>query len=188
MARAIDNRAVTVGSLFLLCAFAACNKRDEPAPAASVSTGASQVAAASAAIAQAGSRCERSLPPLQRQPRARRAAAPSASAAAPTPVLGEVKRFSDKETAASGATKVALADSKVFDEPDVTKPSVASLPKDLLVTRMAALGSDWVLVEFPPASAASRRGGWKPSHWSAEPAPARSRRPARALRRARSPP
>jgi hypothetical protein len=64
-------------------------------------------------------------------------------------VLGEVKRFSDKEKAASGSTKVALDQSKVYDEPDASKPSVASLPKDLVVTRLATLGADWVLVEFP---------------------------------------
>lgn len=145
MARAIDKWTLTTSSLLLLCAFAACKKRDDPAPAATVSTSSAQ-AAASAALAQAAAAASA----------AQAAAAASASATAPVtsaapsaPVLGEVNRFTDKEKTATGSTKVAIDQSKVYDEPDATKPSVASLPKDLLVTRMAALGADWVLVEFP---------------------------------------
>jgi len=144
MARAIDKWTLTTSSLLLLCAFAACKKRDEPAPAATVSTSSAQ-AAASAALAQAAAAASAA----QAAAAGATATAPATSAAPAAPVLGEVKRFTDKEKTATGSTKVALDQSKVYDEPDATKPSVASLPKDLLVTRMATLGTDWVLVEFP---------------------------------------
>ena len=147
MARAIDKWALTAGSLLLLCTFAACKKRDEPAPAAVVSSTAEQAAAASAAVAQAAAAA--SAAQAAAAASASAAAAPVASVAPAAPVLGDVKRFPDKEKAASGSTKVLLAESKVYDEPDATKPSVASLPKDLAVTRLSALGTDWVLVEFP---------------------------------------
>jgi len=146
MARAIDKWALTAGSILLLCAPGACKKRDEPAPAAVVSSAAEQAAAASAAVAQAAAAASAAQAAAAV---ASASAAPIASAAPAAPALGDVKRFPDKEKAASGSTKVLLAESKVYDEPDATKPSVASLPKDLAVTRLAALGADWVLVEFP---------------------------------------
>jgi hypothetical protein len=157
MARAIDKWARTVGSLLFICAALACKKRDEPAPAATVSASVEQAAAAvSAAVAQAAAAASA----------AQAAAAASAAAAAPVasvapsaPVLGEAKRFPDKEKAVSGSTKVSLADSKIFSEPDTTTPSLASLPKDLVVTRLATLGAEWVLVEFP-AGVGKVAPGW----------------------------
>ena len=150
MARAVDTRVLMAGSLLLLCAFGACKKRDEePAPAASVSTSAEQAAAASAAVAQAAAAASAAQAAAVAAAASASAAAPVGSGAAATPVLGEVKRFSDKEKPASGSTKILLEGSKIFDEPDTTKTSVASLPKDLAVTRLAALGNDWVLIEFP---------------------------------------
>jgi hypothetical protein len=149
MPRAIDKRALTTGYLILLCALSACKKRDEPAPAAALSASDAQRAAASAAIAQAAAAASAAQAAAVAAAASASAAAPPTSATAAPPLLGEVKRFSDKEKSASGATKVLLDGSKVYDEPDASKPSVASLPKDLLVTRMATLGSDWVLVEFP---------------------------------------
>jgi hypothetical protein len=72
-----------------------------------------------------------------------------AAVAVAAPELGAAKRFPDKEKVASGAVKVTLDDSKVYDEPDNTTPSVASLSKDLFVVRLATLGTDWILVDFP---------------------------------------
>ncbi|MEI9954606.1 MAG: hypothetical protein WDO74_37960 [Pseudomonadota bacterium] len=152
MARAIDKWALTAGplfSLFLLCAFVACKKRDEPAPAASVSSTEQAVAAASAAVAEAVAAASAAQAAAAAASATAGAAAPVASVAPSAPVLGEVKRFRDKEKAASGSTKVSIEQSKIYDEPDATTPSVASLPKDLVVTRLATLGTDWVLVEFP---------------------------------------
>lgn len=146
MARAIDKWTLTAGLVLLLCAFVACKKRDDPAPAASLSSTAEAAAAASAALAQAAAAASAAQAAAAASAAA---AAPAASVAPASPALGDVKRFADKEKAASGATKVLLAESKVYDEPDATKPSVASLPKDLGVTRLATLGTDWVLVEFP---------------------------------------
>jgi hypothetical protein len=145
----VDKWTRTACSVLLLSAFLACKKKsDEPAPAASASLAAEQAAAlASAAVAQAAVAAAAS------------AAAAAAAAATPpvavvdagpaAPVLGAVKRFADKEKAATGTVKIALDDSKIYDEPDNTKPSVASLTKDLAVVRLATLGTDWTLVEFP---------------------------------------
>jgi hypothetical protein len=146
MARAIERWAPGVGSLLallLLCAFAACKKRDEPAPTAAVPAAVEQ-AAASAALAQAAAAAS-----AAQAAAATASVAAVASVAASTPALGQVKRFPGKEKAASGSTKISLEASKIYDEPDASTPSVASLPKDLLVTRLATLGTDWVLVEFP---------------------------------------
>jgi len=149
MARAIDKWALTTGSLLLLSAFVACQKRDDPAPAAKVASSAEQAAAAaSAAVAQAAAAASAAQAAAAATASAS-AAAPEASVAPAAPVLGDAKRFADKEKVASGSTKVLLAESKVYNEPDATKPSVASLPKDLAVTRLATLGSDWVLIQFP---------------------------------------
>jgi len=135
----------TAGALLLLSAFMACSKKDEPAPAASVTPAAQQAAeaAASAALAQA-----------QAAASAAQAAAAAAGAAAveagvATPELGAVKRFPGKEKAATGTTKVLLEASKIFDEPDNTQPQVATLSKDLVVTKLATLDSGWTLIEFP---------------------------------------
>ena len=146
MTRAIDKRALTAGSLLLLCTFVGCKKRDEPAPAASASSTVEQSnAAASAALAQAAAAASAA----QAAAAVATAAAPVASAGPAAPAVGAVKRFADKEKAANGSTKVLIEQSKVYDEPDATTQSVASLSKDLPVTRLATLGTDWVLVEFP---------------------------------------
>ena len=44
---------------------------------------------------------------------------------------------------------MTVDNSLVYDEPDDKTPSVASLTKDIFVERLATLGSDWVLVDFP---------------------------------------
>jgi len=148
MARAIEKWALTAGPLLLLCALIDCKKKDEPAPEASVSSSAEQAAlAASAAVAEAAAAA--SAAQSAALAAAAASAPPAASSAQNAPVLGDVKRFRDKEKAASGSTKVLLEESKVYNEPDATKPSVASLPKDLVVTRLATLGTDWALIEFP---------------------------------------
>ena len=145
MGRAMHRWTFTVCSALLLTSFMACKKKsDEPAPAASVSPVA-EAQAAAVASAQAAAAANVA---------AAEAAAAAASAApidggAATAVLGEVKRFADKEKAASGNTKIAIDSSKVYDEPDTTKPSVTSLSKDLVVTRVATLGTDWTLIDFP---------------------------------------
>ena len=141
----VDKWTRTACAVLVLSTFVACQKKsDEPAPAASASLAADQAAAAaSAAVAQAAAAAASAA-----------AAAAVAAAAVPpvasaAPVLGAVTRFPDKEKAATGTVKVALDDSKIYDEPDNTKPSVASLTKDLAVVRLATLGTDWTLVEFP---------------------------------------
>jgi len=145
MGRVMQQLTRTACAALLLSAFMACKKKsDEPAPAASVSPATEQAAAAavSAAAAQAAA--------AQAAAQVAAAGAPAAvDAGAPAPVLGEVKRFADKEKAATGSTKVLLDQSKVYDEPDATKLSVVSLSKDLVVTRLATLGTDWTLIEFP---------------------------------------
>ena len=147
MTRAIDKWTLTAGSALLLCSLAGCEKKDDPAPAAEASVAAAQaIAAASAAIAAGELRAAEAA--AASAAAAVPSAAPAASAEA-TPVLGDVKRFADKEKAVTGTTKVVLDQSKVFNEPDNTKPSVAALTKDLVVVRLATLDTGWTLVEFP---------------------------------------
>ena len=145
MGRAMDKWTRTAGAVILLSAFLACKKKDEPAPAASVSPATQQAAeaAASAALAQAQAAASAAQA-------AAAAGAPAAvEAGVATPELGAVKRFPDKEKAATGNTKVLLDASKIYDEPDATQPQVATLSKDLLVTRLATLDTGWTLIEFP---------------------------------------
>ena len=147
MGRAIHQWTTAVCSVLLLSSFVACKKKsDEPAPAASVSPAAELAAAAAASAAAA--QVAASIAAAQA---AAAAGAPAVAvdAGAAAPVLGEVKRFADKEKAATGNTKILIDASKVYDEPDATKPPVTSLSKDLVVTRLATLGTDWTLVEFP---------------------------------------
>lgn len=63
--------------------------------------------------------------------------------------LGDVKRYPDKEKAATGAVRTLEKDVKVYNEPDDKTKDVAKLPKDLSVFRLAELAPDWMLVEFP---------------------------------------
>ncbi len=133
-------------TLAALDALGACKKKTEaPAPAASLVSASDTVANAPAVVAP--------LIPSVEPP----AAGPSATAGAP--VLGDVKRFPDKEKTATGAVQVAIDDSKVYDEPDATKPAVTTLSKELFVVRLATLGADWVLVNFP-AGIGKLSPGW----------------------------
>ncbi len=141
MTRAIDKWTTSASIVLVFGALLACKKKTEaPAPEASAAAPVSIVASALAsatAAAQAASAAVAAAPLVD------------AGAAVVAPVLGDVKRFPDKEKVASGAVKVTLDQSKVYDEPDNTKPSVAALSKDLFVVRQATLGTDWILVEFP---------------------------------------
>jgi hypothetical protein len=137
MTRAIDRWTTTVSLALVFGALVACKKKtDAPAPEASATAAATVAAAASAAPPVA------SIAPTP-------VAVDAGVAAVAAPEVGAVTRFPDKEKVATGAVKVTLDDSKVYDEPDNTKPSVASLSKDLFVVRLATLGSDWILVDFP---------------------------------------
>jgi hypothetical protein len=139
MRRAIDQWTTTASLAFVLAALLACKKKTEaPAPEASATVVAAASAVASAPVAVA------SVAPAPAT-----VDAGVAAVAVAAPELGAVKRFPDKEKVASGAVKVTVDDSKVYDEPDNTTPSVASLSKDLFVVRLATLGTDWILVDFP---------------------------------------
>jgi hypothetical protein len=138
MRRAIDQWTTMASLALMFGALLACKKKtDAPAPEAT--------ATAVAAVASAPVAVQSAAP----------APAPAAvdagvvAATIAVPELGAVKRFPDKEKVASGAVKVTLDDSKVYDDPDNTTPSVASLSKDLFVVRLATLGTDWILVDFP---------------------------------------
>jgi hypothetical protein len=149
MGRAMHHLTRTVCGVLLLSSFLACKKKsDEPAPAASVSPAAEQAAAAAASAVAAQAVAAAALAAAQAAAAA--AGAPAVVDAGPAaPVLGEVKRFADKEKVAIGSTKISIDASKIYDEPDTTKPSVTTLSKGLVVTRLATLGTDWTLVEFP---------------------------------------
>jgi len=149
MARAIDKWSLRAGTLLIVCALVACKKKETPAPEAQVTGAAEQAAAASAAVARAAAAASAAQAAAAATASSVVATAPVASVATDSPALGAVKRFPGKEKLANGTTKILLADSKIYDEPDATRPSVASLPKDLVVTRLAALDGDWVLIEFP---------------------------------------
>jgi hypothetical protein len=139
MRRAIDQWTTTASLALMFGALLACKKKtDAPAPEASATVAA--VASAPVAVASAA-------PTPAPAPTGVDAGIAAATVAVPE--LGAVKRFPGKEKVASGAVKVTLDDSKVYDDPDNTTPSVASLSKDLFVVRLATLGTDWVLVDFP---------------------------------------
>jgi hypothetical protein len=138
MRRAIDQWTTTASLAFVLAALVACKKKTEaPAPEATATAVATVTAVASAPAPIA------SVAPTPTVD------AGVAAVAVAVPELGAVKRFPDKEKVATGAVKVTLDDSKVYDDADNTTPSVASLSKDLFVVRLATLGTDWVLVDFP---------------------------------------
>jgi pyruvate dehydrogenase E2 component (dihydrolipoamide acetyltransferase) len=137
MRRAIDQWTTTASLALMFGALLACKKKtDAPAPEASAAA-ATVTAVASAPVLVASAV---PTPALD---------AGVAVATVAVPEIGAVKRFPDKEKVASGAVKVTLDDSKVYDDPDNTTPSVASLSKDLFVVRLATLGTDWILVDFP---------------------------------------
>ncbi|MES1173698.1 MAG: hypothetical protein ABUL62_05160 [Myxococcales bacterium] len=146
MGRAMHHWTRGVCGVLMLSSFLACKKKsDEPAPAASVSPAAELAAAAAASAAAAQAAAAANAAAAQ----AAAAGAPATVDAGAAPVLGEVKRFADKEKVATGNTKILVDASKIYDEPDASKPSVALLNKDLVVTRLATLGTEWTLVEFP---------------------------------------
>ena len=180
MGRAINKWPRTVSATLLLATLWGCSKKtDEPAPAASVAAVAEQIAAAAsaAAIAQAAAASAAAAQAAAAQAAA--AVPPAVASVTPTaPAVGDVKRFADKEKASSGTTKVALDESKIYDEPDNTKPSVASLSKDLVVTRLATLGTDWALVEFPSGVGKVSPGWIETKQLVAQPAIASSAKPA----------
>ena len=135
MKQAIDKWTLTASCVLVIGALLACKKKtDEPAPAASVVTAPPAVSIAPLPVVAAPTAAP---------------VAVDAGVAAPAPVLGNVKRFPDKEKAATGAVKVTVDNSLVYDEPDNKTPSVASLTKDIFVERLATLGTDWILVDFP---------------------------------------
>lgn len=149
MKRVSDKWTTSLSLGLVFAALLACKKKtDAPAPEAS---GAAPVSIVASALASATAAAQAAS--------AAPAAAPDAGLAAPVPALGDVKRFPGKEKVASGAVKVTLDGSKVYDEPDNTKPSVATLSRDLFVVRQATLGSDWILVEFP-AGVGKLAPGW----------------------------
>ena len=134
MKHAIDKWTLTASVVLVLGALLACKKKtEEPAPAASAASPPPAVSIAP-------------LPTTAAAPTAAPAAVDSAVAA---PALGNVKRFPDKEKPATGAVKVTVDNSLVYNEPDDKTPSVASLTKDIFVERLATLGTDWILVDFP---------------------------------------
>ncbi len=144
MKRAIDKWTTSASLVLVFGALLACKKKTEaPAPEASAAAPVSIVASALASATAAGQTASAAAAAALTPPAA------DAGVTQAAPVLGDVKRFPDKEKVATGAVKVTLDESKIYDEPDNTKPSVASLSKDLFVVRQATLSTDWVLVEFP---------------------------------------
>lgn len=135
MKQAIDKWTVAASAVLVFSVLLACKKKDEPAPAASA-----PVAPPAVSIAP--------LPTTTAAPTAAAVAVDAGAVVAP-PVLGDVKRFPDKEKAATGAVKVTLDNAPVFNEPDDKAPTVATLSKDIFVERIATLGTDFVLVSFP---------------------------------------
>jgi hypothetical protein len=136
MKQAIDKWTMTASCVLVVGALLACKKKtEEPAPVASIATppavSIAPLPVATAPVATAA--------PV----------AVDAGVAPPAPVLGDVKRFPDKEKPATGAVKVTGDNSFVYNEPDDKTPSVASLTKDIFVERLATIGTDWVLVDFP---------------------------------------
>jgi len=135
MKQAIDKWTMTASCVLVLGALLACKKKtDEPAPVASAAAPPPAVSIAPLPVAAAPTAAP---------------VAVDAAVAAPAPVLGDVKRFPDKEKPATGAVKVTLDNSLVYNEPDDKTPSVASLTKDIFVERLATIGTDWILVDFP---------------------------------------
>lgn len=124
MVTAPDKRTLTAAIAIVIAALLACKKKDEeetpPVPSASAE-------------------------PV--------AATPDAAAPEPKeeegPELGDVTRYKDKEKEIEGVVKVLEKDVKVFNETDENSPNVATLNKDIFVNRLAQVGDDWVLVEFP---------------------------------------
>ena len=83
-------------------------------------------------------------------------AAPPAEPEPTGPKLGDVKRYPEKEIREDeAAVKILEDDVKVFNEADNTTPTVATLPKDLVVVRLASLEKEsFMLVDFPSAGKA----------------------------------
>jgi hypothetical protein len=133
---AIDKWTFPAICALVLSTLIACTKKlEEPAPAASA-----MVAPPAVSISPL---------PMTTPPPLATAVAVDAGVAVAVPVLGDVKRFPDREKPATGAVKVTLDNSLVYDEPDDKTQSVASLTKGIFVERLATIGTDWILVDFP---------------------------------------
>lgn len=140
MKQAIDKWTMTASSVLVLGALLACkHKTDSAAPAASVPTPIAAVSVAPLPTPSVTAAAVASTAP----------AALDAGSAVAAPALGDVKRYPGKEKAATGAVKVTIDESLVYNDIDTKTPSVASLTKDIFVFRLATLGSDWMLVDFP---------------------------------------
>jgi hypothetical protein len=125
MLRKLDQWTITLSAMLLVGALLACKKKT---PAVTLPSAESAAAGPAAP------------------------AVPAAPAAAASPdvgaKLGEVKRYSDKETAQTGTARILEDGVKVFNEADDKTADVATLDKGLLVFRLASI-PDWELVEFP---------------------------------------
>jgi hypothetical protein len=125
MLRKLDQWTITLSAMLLVGALLACKKKT---PAVTLPSAESAAAAAPAAPTPVA-------PPA--------AASPEVNAK-----LGEVKRYSDKETVQTGTARILEDGVKVFNEADDKTADVATLDKGLLVFRLASI-PDWELVEFP---------------------------------------
>jgi hypothetical protein len=122
--------AISMG--LVLGALLACKKKKDAEPETAPSAAATPAAPATTSAAAA-------------------TAAPAVAADPPGPKLGDVKRYPDKEKREDEAAVKILEDNvKVFNEADNTTPQVATLPKDLVVVRLASLEKEaFMLVDFP---------------------------------------
>jgi trimeric autotransporter adhesin len=135
MQRKVDQWTTALAVLAIVGTLLACKKRT------SATAPATETAAAAPTTP---------APPLTAPPVPATAPAEAAAAAADpsAPKVGEVKRYPDKEKAQTGAVRILAADVKVYNEADDKTAEVATLPKDLLVFRIASV-PDYELVEFP---------------------------------------
>lgn len=129
MQRRIDQFTTALCAMLVVGALLACKKR-VPVPG---------IPSAASAVAEPA--------PTPAVP-ATAAPASAVAAADAAAKLGEVKRYADKEKTQTGAARILQDDVKVFNEADEKTADVATLPKGLLVFRLASL-PDWELVEFP---------------------------------------
>lgn len=127
MSRKLDRWTTVLTATLLLAALLACKKKTsaDSAPSATVAAEAAPSGGAPTPVVAAPSD-------------------PSPSVAKP----GEVKRYADKEKPQTGAVRLLQGGVKVFNEADEKTAEVATLDKDVLVSRLASI-PDWELVEFP---------------------------------------
>jgi trimeric autotransporter adhesin len=125
MLRKLDQWTITLSAMLLVGALLACKKKT---PAVTLPSAESAAANPAAPVVPA-------VPAT--------AASPDVGAK-----LGDVKRYSDKETTQTGTARILEDAVKVFNEADDKTADVATLDKGLLVFRLASI-PDWELVEFP---------------------------------------